>query len=318
VSSDRASLWRATGLVALSAACFGSVSPLTLVAQREGAALEAIQTVRYLTTAVVLIAWSAVRGTRGGASVAARQWYDPRVMFVAGGGQMAVATLALTALRWIPAATEAFLFYTYPAWVAVITASRGSERLDRARIFALVLALSGIALMVGAPDAQSLHPLGLASVLSGALLYAAYIPVLDRLQQGRSSLDVTKAIALGGGLLFLVWTLAAGTLPTAWSLRVVGASVLQGLLSAGAFLGFLAGLRTLGAVRTSITSTIEPFWTSILGIVLLGQPLGGGTIVGGVLIMGAVILLQRPAVATTGLDSSTVRDVPTSTSASVS
>jgi drug/metabolite transporter (DMT)-like permease len=69
--------------------------------------------------------------------------------------------------------------------------------------------------------------------------------------------------------------------------------VLQGLLGAVAFLGFLSGLRLLGAVRTAITSTVEPFWTTLLGIVVLQQPLGAGTIVGGVLIMAAVLLLQR-------------------------
>jgi drug/metabolite transporter (DMT)-like permease len=73
-----------------------------------------------------------------------------------------------------------------------------------------------------------------------------------------------------------------------------GASVLQGVLSAGSFLGFLAGLKVLGNVRTAITSTVEPFWTTMLGVVLLNQGIGSGTILGGAAIMGAVLLLQRP------------------------
>jgi len=70
--------------------------------------------------------------------------------------------------------------------------------------------------------------------------------------------------------------------------------VTQGVISAGAFLGFLLGLRLLGSVRTAITSTVEPFWTTLLGITLLGQGVGIGTVVGGIAIMGAVLLLQRP------------------------
>ena len=51
---------------------------------------------------------------------------------IAGGGQATVATLALVALRWIPAATEAsFLFYTFPAWVAVILTADSRYRAPR-------------------------------------------------------------------------------------------------------------------------------------------------------------------------------------------
>lgn len=39
---------------------------------------------------------------------------------------------------------------------------------------------------------------------------------------------------------------------------------------------------------------MEPFWTTLLGITLLGQGVGIGTVVGGIAIMGAVLLLQRP------------------------
>jgi drug/metabolite transporter (DMT)-like permease len=104
-----------------------------------------------------------------------------------------------------------------------------------------------------------------------------------------------------------VWALATGTLFGHFDALTIGASMLQGLLSAGAFIGFLAGLAALGAVRTAITSTIEPFWTTMLGVVALGQPVGRGTLIGGAAIMGAVLLLQRPSVASAGLHSSSAQ-----------
>jgi drug/metabolite transporter (DMT)-like permease len=213
---------------------------------------------------------------------------------MAGGGQAIVATLALAALRWLPAATASFLFYTYPAWVTVITAVRGLEPLDGSRLLALALALGGIAAMVGAPSAVSLSPVGLAVILSGALVYALYIPVLSGLQRGRDGLDVARAICVGGTLCFATWSVLSGTLFAIPDAVALGASVLQGVLASGAFVGFLAGLRILGNVRTAITSTVEPFWTTLLGVVLLAQPVGTGTLVGGAAIMGAVLLLQRP------------------------
>ena len=305
----RREIVRATLLVALSACCFGSISPLTLVALGRGASLPAIQAWRYVTTAVVLTLVAQWWRPPGRSPVEGqRPWHHPRVLLVAGGGQAAVATLALLALRWIPAATEAFLFYTFPAFVAILSAVRGLEPLDRTRLMALALALGGIAFMVGAPTAASLNPVGVMTVLAAALVYAVYIPVLGTLQIGRAPLDVARAISVGGAAIFLVWALATGTLFAHFDARALLASLLQGVLSAGAFLGFLAGLSTLGAVRTAITSTVEPFWTAMLGVVLLGQPIGGGTLAGGAAIMAAVLLLQRPAVAPGRLHSSAAHE----------
>jgi len=293
------SLLRGTLAVAASACAFGSISPLTIIATDRGMALQGIQTWRYLTASLLLMAiarWDARRQISSAATppaVSIAPWYAPRVLFVAGSGQAMVATLALAALQWLPAATASFLFYTYPAWVTIITAVRGTERLDVTRIVALIMALAGIGAMVGAPTSTALHPTGLLIILAAALVYALYIPVLDHLQRGRRPTEVAQAIAVGGFVLFLTWSVTTGTLFVIPDAVALGASVMQGVLSSVAFIGFLAGLTVLGPVRTAITSTVEPFWTTLLGILLLGQPLGAGTLLGGIGIMTAVVLLQR-------------------------
>ncbi len=305
--AERRTVRRATLLVVVSACCFGSISPLTVLALKGGAELQGIQAWRYATTALLLMAWAAWRGAPAATDPLLR-WWRPQTVLIAGGGQMLVATLALMALRWIPAATEAFLFYTFPAWVAIFTAVRGHERLDRIRVVALMLALGGIAFMVGAPSAASLNPIGVAMALTAALVYAIYIPVLADLQRTRPALDVSRSIAVGGGIIFTVWALSTGALFAHFDTLVLAASVLQGVLSAGAFVGFLAGLSKLGAVRTAITSTVEPFWTALLGVLVLDQPVGAGTLIGGAAIMAAVLLLQRSAVSSAPLHSSSSRE----------
>jgi drug/metabolite transporter (DMT)-like permease len=55
---------------------------------------------------------------------------------------------------------------------------------------------------------------------------------------------------------------------------------------------FLMGLIRLGPVRTAIVSTVEPFLTALLGVVVLGQALTLSTLAGGALIIAAVVLLQ--------------------------
>lgn len=300
MSDAAAARWRGTLAVMASACAFGSISPLTVLATGEGMALESVQSWRYLTSAVLLLVIGALRrpalpaaAASGSSSPLMTPWYHPRILLPTGGGQALVATLALAALRWLPASTASFLFYTYPAWVALLSAARGLEPLDGMRVAALGLALGGVAAMVGAPSTASLDPVGLTVILAAALVYALYIPYLNHIQRGRDAYDVARAIGVGGALCFVAWSATTGSLWQIPSSLAFGASVLQGVLGAVAFLGFLSGLRQLGPVRTAITSTVEPFWTTLLGIVVLQQPLGAGTIVGGVLIMAAVLLLQR-------------------------
>jgi drug/metabolite transporter (DMT)-like permease len=59
-----------------------------------------------------------------------------------------------------------------------------------------------------------------------------------------------------------------------------------------AFSSLLKGLSVLGPVRTSIIATVEPFFTAILGVAVLGNELTIPTLVGGILIAAAVLLIQ--------------------------
>ncbi len=81
--------------------------------------------------------------------------------------------------------------------------------------------------------------------------------------------------------------------PTLHGGLIIGALAL--VCTVMTFIAFLNGLAVLGPVRTAIISTIEPFFTTLLGAAALGQAAGPGTMAGGLLIGGAVLLLQRPS-----------------------
>jgi len=281
--------------VALSACCFGSIAPLTVLATADGAPLPMIQFWRYLTSALLL---------------GAAAWYERRLMTVppgrapwrmldltllGGGAQFSVAALTLSALRYLPAATVGFLFYTFPVWVTLWSAVRGIERLTPRRVAALVCAVGGITLMVGAPGAAAMSPIGLLLALSAAVVYALYIPLMGVRQRGLPALGVSHAVAVGGTFWFVVWSAGTGVLFTVPGTRELGLSVAMGVLTTFAFFGFLTGLAGLGPVRAAITSTVEPLWTVLLGVVVLHQALGAGTLIGGIGVLLAVILLTlRP------------------------
>jgi len=278
---------RATLLVALSACGFASIPIFVSVAVRSGSPLVDVLVGRYGIAALLLAAiawWSGTRRLdRAGL----------RVLAIVGVMQAAVAYTSLLALAYIPAGTLSFLFYTYPAWIAIIARVWHAEPLTVWRLLALALSLGGVLVMVGAPSAARLHPTGVALAMASAVLYAVYVPVVARVQRELSPAVTAAYMAGGAALVFYLGKVVSGG-PT---LRLTPAGVwatlgLAVISTTIAFLLFLRGLRTLGPVRTGIVSTIEPFATALLAAAILAQPLSSGTILGGALIAAAVVLLQ--------------------------
>lgn len=278
-------------LIVLAACCFGSIATLATLATRAGARIVDVLTWRYVIAAVLLLA---VSGRMAPVRAHARRAWS--LLLFGGGGQALIATLTLAALRYISAATMIFLFYSYPAWVAVISALRGREPLSGQRVLALVLSLAGIGVMVGVPgtgDAAS--ALGVALALVSALLYALYIPMIDHLGRDVPPAVTTIFVCIGAAVILGVAATATGGLALheaaiAW----VAIGLLAVISTVVAFLMFLHGLATLGPVRTAIISTVEPFWGAFLASIVLGQPLSAHTLGGGALVAAAVILLNLP------------------------
>src|SRR4051812_35270454 len=73
------------------------------------------------------------------------------------------------ALERIEASLLALVLYTFPAMVAVAAVVLGRERLDGRRVFALTLALGGLALAVAGAGTGTLDGIGIALALMAAL-----------------------------------------------------------------------------------------------------------------------------------------------------
>jgi drug/metabolite transporter (DMT)-like permease len=271
-----------------AAACFSAIPIFTILGtDRGGASLESVLAGRYVLAALALLA---IAGTSVRRPVARGELW--RLIGLGGLGQAAVAFLALSALEFLPAATMVFLFYTFPAWVAVIAAVRRTERLTGRRLAALGLALGGIWALVGSPWAGSLHPAGILLTLAAALVYALYIPFIGSLQRNVGPVVASMYISIGAGAVFLLAGGLAGRLtPIATPLAWVGTAGLALISTALAFILFLRGLALLGSVRTAIVSTAEPFFVTVLGVLVLGQPPSGATMLGGALVAAAVVLI---------------------------
>ncbi|MBM3899937.1 MAG: DMT family transporter [Gemmatimonadetes bacterium] len=282
---------RATGLILLSACAFGSLSTAVVLADRAGVALIALMAWRYALAAPLLVL---AAGGFGALRIPRR---DAVALLLLGGtGQMVITTMSFSSLEWLTSAQLGFLFYTYPAWVALFMAIGGVERLTRGRVAALTLALAGIAMMVGRPWASAIPAPGLWLALGSAAIYAGYIPLLHRMRGPHPAAVASTYVITGAAISLSSWSAMQGTLFTNMTLPMWGLALGCAVIgTVVAFIAFLRGLEVLGAVRTAILSTLEPFWNAMLAAVVLKQGITPMTIAGGSVIMGAIVLLQRSA-----------------------
>ena len=282
---------RAAATLSLIGAAFGfsTITIFTTLLTRAGTPLLMAMLGRYVFASIVLVPMAG-----GFAAIRLPRARVVQLAGIGGLGQAVIAFLSLTALNYIPAATLVFLFYTFPAWVALRAALLRTEPLTGLRLLSLALSFAGVAVMVGWPGTAAVHPLGAGLALSAAVVYALFIPLIDRLRAGVSAVVATAWVALGAIVIFLVSSVATGQLaipsvPLSW-LWLVGLGTIS---TAGAFTLFLRGLAVVGPVNTAIVTTAEPFFVAILAALVLGQPITPQTIVGGSLIAIAVLVLQR-------------------------
>lgn len=287
MESPDASISRATLLIVVSALSFGSISVLTVLVTNTGVPLLTLMAWRYVLGAILL------SPVAGGKLLSIPRQRAIQLLLTGGFGQALITYISLHALEYIPVGPLAFLFYTYPVWVALVAAVRRTEKLTPVRTVALTLALLGVTIMVGAPTADKLNLTGVILALASALLYSAYLPALEHLQGGVPALISTLLLVVGAAISFTIAALFARELYLPVGVAVWSNTFLLALVSTViAFSALIKGLSVLGPVRTAIIATVEPFFTAILGVIVLENQLSITTLIGGVLIAGAVLLIQ--------------------------
>lgn len=205
------------------------------------------------------------------------------------------------ALKHIPSGLVALLLYLYPAPVAIASWLFFREKLGRARLLALILAMLGSAFTVipaltgaaGGPPGGS-PTLGVVLGVSCAIAYAVYMLVGGQVTKNNNALAVTTLVCLSAGIVFSIWaTLADGwhlpQSPKGWA----GIGLLSIFSTVIAILCVLAGLKRLGSVRASTISTLEAAATVAVGGIFLHERLTLIQFVGGALILLGAIICAR-------------------------
>ena len=281
-----------------SAAGFGAMAVLGKLAYENGATVGTLLAVRFAIAAALF--WALVFAARGTvAELRALPGRDIAIALALGaGGYAAQAGCFFTALERIDASLLSLLLYTFPAMVAVAAIALGREHADPARLGALALASAGLVLVLASAKPGALDPLGAALALGAALIYTTYILVSQGIA-GRISPTVLSAVVCTGAAV----SLTAGS-ATLGELRpgdvtLAGWGWLAGIAlvsTVAAVSLFFAGLRRVGPTTASILSTVEPVVTVVLAFLVFGELLGGLQLLGGALVIAAVLVLgsHRP------------------------
>lgn len=205
------------------------------------------------------------------------------------------ATIQLTSVP-----TAILLEYLAPILVLAVSVAVLGERMTWALPAGVVLSVTGCALMVGAVGGGGLKisPAGLAWGLSSAFFFALYT-VLGKYAAPRFSPWTLLAYGLGAAALFwLVWLKGPGPIVTLLSdgRRFAAVGVMALLSTIVPFGAFLTALHHIDATKASITATLEPVLAGIgtYLIPVLYAPLSALQLLGGALVLAAVVVAQAP------------------------
>jgi drug/metabolite transporter (DMT)-like permease len=220
------------------------------------------------------------------------------LFFIAFGlfGIAAFYIVYITAIDLAGVSVAVVLLYTAPAWVAVISAIFLSEKLTPRKLAAVTLAMVGCALVARVYDLHGLelNRLGILAGLGAGLTYALY-SVFNKAGVRRYDGWTVLAYGLLAGCVFLAPLQSPGLLVAA--LRQPGAVAWLLVLALGPTLGsglaFNAGLRYVAVSSASVVATLEPVIASLLAFMFLGERLDPGQLLGGALILIAVVSLTR-------------------------
>lgn len=221
------------------------------------------------------------------------------------------SVLAMTAQQYLPASVNGLVNNLAPLWLSIWAASTGGASRPLLLVAGSAIAAVGVgAVLLGdavfgtgatvLPDPTLSTWMGVAISLSGSLLIGYQNAVARRVMPGHDAIAIT---ALGA---------ATGSLATGTVLSLGIGGSLPAFMSVD--FGTLLALAWLGTVTTAFNFTLWGYALSILpvarianlqymvpplgvvvGVVVLGEPIGPGLVVGAIAILVGIILAQRGA-----------------------
>lgn len=270
------------GLVILSAAAFGTLAIFGRFAFASGMDVITIMFIRFSIAAIFMLIWLWLR--HESLPTGKTLWL---LIGMGGLGYVGQSLCYMSAIQYASAGLVALLLYLYPMMVTVLSVIFLKEKLNKWGVIALLLATAGAALTANPQGGQST---GILLAIGAALIYAVYIIVGTGVMLNVSAIQSSSVIFSSAAVVYGMLTLLGGAQfpkDTGGWWTLAGMGVVATLVPVSAF---LAGLKRLGPRDASLLSTFEPVVTVILAATILGEAIRPDMLLGGGLIVTAVVL----------------------------
>ncbi|GIH26284.1 membrane protein [Acrocarpospora phusangensis] len=275
--------------IAVAATMWGTGGAVAALLYPSGLGALAVSFWRFLGGAAVLgLAWPLLRFP-----LLDRFRAGPVRMLAAGAGMAVYQTAYLAAIdvAGVAVATVVTLG-SGPILVAAGARLWLGERLGGRGAVLVASALAGLTLLVtGGGTAAEVPVLGVGLALLSAVGYAGTI-LLGR--SGEDSMAGTLVGFAAGALCLLPFAALSGLFPDGGvTVTVVGLLAYLGVFpSALAYGLFFAGLRVVPAATASVVALVEALVAAAVAVAFLGERLTVPAVAGGVLLLGAVVLIR--------------------------
>jgi DME family drug/metabolite transporter len=225
-----------------------------------------------------------------------------RLLFLGLAGIAASNYFYYLAIQRTNVATAIIVQYTAPVWVLVYMAARGLDKPTMSKITAVVLAITGITLVIGLFGGLSgnarphLDALGVTSALIAAFSFAYYniagYSILARYDHWTVLLYVTLSASAFWIVINPPNRIAAAHYSATTWMFLFAFSMVSVLLP---FSFYFAGLQHLEPTKAIIASCLEPVFTILIAAVALKEVVKPLQAVGIGMVLGAILVVQRPA-----------------------
>lgn len=183
--------------------------------------------------------------------------------------------------------------YTAPVWVFLFMVARGRQRATWARIFAVALALLGVALVKFFSSDVRLSAAGVGAALLAAFSFSLYNIVAQGLVTRNHPLKIMAYTLLSSATLWLMidppWKLAARHHTGAqWGFLFLFACFSMLL----PYVLYFNGLKFLDPTRAVVTSCLEPVFATILAAVFVQEGVTALQVLGIAAVLTATVMVE--------------------------
>lgn len=277
-------------LGALAAASYGLNPLFALPLYSDGMGVDSVLFFRYVMAIPLLAVMMIVRGRSF--IISGKQVLGLGAL----GLLVALSSLALfLSYTYMAAGIASTMLFVYPIMVAVMMACFFREKISAVTIICIAAAIAGIGLLFKNPGGDTLSVEGTVWVMVSSLCYAIYIVAINKSALAKvPTLTATFYMLAFGVFLFAIrlWSKGGVEMPSPHNgylwLALLGLAVFPTVVSFACTTG---AIHYIGSTKTAILGALEPVTAVIIGVCVFGEELTPRSVIGLILIIGAVTVV---------------------------